>query len=1263
MEASGSSSAGTGPLGLGLSITPFSKPESSVSMKSTVSANETGIEEKIQEEEEELEYKKMGEIGETTYMEGSVLSSAGTGPLGLSITPFSKPESSVSMKSTVSANETGIEEKIQEEEEELDHKKLGETGETTYMEASGSSLAGTGPLGLSITPFSKPESSVSMKSTVSASETGIEEKIQEEEELDHKKLGETGETTYMEASGSSLAGTGLLGLSITPFSKPESSVSMKSTVSANETGIEEKIQEEEEELEYKKLGEIGETTYMEGSVLSSAGTGPLGLSITPFSKPESSVSMKSTVSANETGIEEKIQEEEEELEYKKLGETGESTYMEASGSSSAGTGPLGLGLSITPFSKPESSVSMKSTIQEEEEELEYKKLGEIGETTYMEGSVLSSAGTGPLGLSITPFSKPGSSVSVKSTVSANETGIEEKIQEEEEELDHKKLGETTYMEEAAGTLSAPAVQLGVALSMTPFLKPESSSSPFVLMKEPEVPHEKHFEEEEEEEGLEYKKMLERGETTVMKEEIQKLPPARTRYVGLGILVTPRSILETSSSPVLMKKPEVPHEKHYEEEEGLEYKKLLERGETTVVKEEIQKLPPARTRYVGLGISVTPRSILETSSSPVLMKKPEVPREKHYEEEEGLEYKKLLERGETTVVKEEIQKLPPARTRYVGLGISVTPRSILETSSSPVLMKKPEVPREKHYEEEEEEGLEYKKLLERGETTVVKEEIQKLPPARTRYVGLGISITPRSILETSSSPVLMKKPEVPHENEEEEGLEYKKLLERGETTVMKEEIQELPPHETESGYGTEEILSSSEIVSKQVKFEDKRLDIANKTDSSDIYIRTRFLTSIPNASVVEATSSSIEETSAVTELVEDIKQGWLEAMKSLELLRKHLQDFERNIKKAAQLRAKMASAQGRGNRKNRKADITNLFGIDKGKDGQEHIVQPMDNEKEIEKLLSASLDIDNSTKNHGELENEMNSNGTESTIGFHELNSHISVESKEIVENSWRKSALRRQTEYLVKNRKLTTNNPSEMRRKMLEEQRRETLVRMENGKHDKQGEIEVKSRKGKGGEDRVSNGTMYTRLMEEKARLEEARLLREEQRELRKKQELNYGFADKTQLERQEQIAHKLEQLIESERQHHEQLEREERIMNANMRHRMITLPVGSPLATLTPVTDLVVMFSGFSNHVIIASYSSIFFIAFFAREFVHIPLQKVEEDLVPSTQCSVIRKFVRVFDISDAIEWIHMNCPIAKIYFPEESCEQVEKLFKFCLQ
>ncbi|KAK6113167.1 hypothetical protein QQG55_50555 [Brugia pahangi] len=451
MEASVSPSAGTGLPGLGLSMTPFSIPESSVSMKSTVSANETGIEGRIQEEEEEQEYKKLGEKGETTYMEASVSPSAGTGlpGLGLSMTPFSIPESSVSMKSTVSANETGIEtgieERIQEEEEEM--KRLGEKGETTYMEASVSPSAGTGlpGLGLSMTPFSIPESSVSMKSTVSANETGIEGRIQEEKK--RKKLGK-GETTYMEASVSPSAGTGLpgLGLSMTPFSIPESSVSMKSTVSANETGIEGRIQEEEEEQEYKKLGEKGETTYMEASVSPSAGTGlpGLGLSMTPFSIPESSVSMKSTVSANETGIEERIQEEEEEM--KRLGEKGETTYMEASVSPSAGTGLPGLGLSTTPFSMPESSVSMKSTvsanetgiegrIQEEEEEQEYKKLGEKGETTYMEASVSPSAGTGlpGLGLSMTPFSIPESSVSMKSTVSANETGVEGRIQEEEEE--------------------------------------------------------------------------------------------------------------------------------------------------------------------------------------------------------------------------------------------------------------------------------------------------------------------------------------------------------------------------------------------------------------------------------------------------------------------------------------------------------------------------------------------------------------------------------------------------------------------------------------------------------------------------------------------------------------------------------------------------------------------------------------------------------------------------------------------------------------
>ncbi|KAK6113181.1 hypothetical protein QQG55_50615 [Brugia pahangi] len=760
MEASVSPSAGTGLPGLGLSMTPFSMPESSVSMKSTVSANETGIEGRIQEEEEEM--KRLGEKGETTYMEASVSPSAGTGlpGLGLSMTPFSIPESSVSMKSTVSANETGIEGRIQEEEEEQEYKKLGEKGETTYMEASVSPSTGTGlpGLGLSMTPFSVPESSVSMKSTVSANETGIEERIQEEEEeQEYKKLGEKGETTYMEASVSPSAGTGLpgLGLSMTPFSIPESSVSMKSTVSANETGIEGRIQEEEEEQEYKKLGEKGETTYMEASVSPSAGTGMpgLGLSMTPYSIPESSVSMKSTVSANETGIEGRIQEEEEEEEYKKLGEKGETTYMEASVSPSAGTGLPGLGLSMTPFSIPESSVSMKSTvsanetgiegrIQEEEEEEEYKKLGEKGETTYMEASVSPSAGTGlpGLGLSMTPFSIPESSVSMKSTVSANETGIEGRIQEEEEEM--KRLGEkgeTTYME-ASVSPSAGTGLPGLGLSMTPFSMPESSVSMKSTVSANETGIEGRIQEEEEE----MKRLGEKGETTYMEASVS--PSAGTGLPGLGLSMTPFSIPESSVS---MKSTVSANEtgiegRIQEEEEEEEYKKLGEKGETTYMEASVS--PSAGTGLPGLGLSMTPFSMPESSVS---MKSTVSANETGIEgriQEEEEEMKRLGEKGETTYMEASVS--PSAGTGLPGLGLSMTPFSIPESSVS---MKSTVSANETGIEgriQEEEEEQEYKKLGEKGETTYMEASVS--PSAGTGLPGLGLSMTPFSIPESSVS---------------------------------------------------------------------------------------------------------------------------------------------------------------------------------------------------------------------------------------------------------------------------------------------------------------------------------------------------------------------------------------------------------------------------------------------------------------------------------------------------------------------------------
>lgn len=64
------------------------------------------------------------------------------------------------------------------------------------------------------------------------------------------------------------------------------------------------------------------------------------------------------------------------------------------------------------------------------------------------------------------------------------------------------------------------------------------------------------------------------------------------------------------------------------------------------------------------------------------------------------------------------------------------------------------------------------------------------------------------------------------------------------------ISELPPtmRQNKTGkdrpYGTEEIISTSEIVPMKILFEKKRFDVAKKTNSNDIYIGTHLLTSAP-----------------------------------------------------------------------------------------------------------------------------------------------------------------------------------------------------------------------------------------------------------------------------------------------------------------------------------------------------------------------------------------------------------------------------------
>lgn len=89
--------------------------------------------------------------------------------------------------------------------------------------------------------------------------------------------------------------------------------------------------------------------------------------------------------------------------------------------------------------------------------------------------------------------------------------------------------------------------------------------------------------------------------------------------------------------------------------------------------------------------------------------------------------------------------------------------------------------------------------------------------------------------------------------------------------------------------------------------------------------------------------------------------------------------------------------------------------------------------------------------------------------------------------------------------------------------------------------------------------------------------------ELRKQQEFYHGFADEAQLERHEQITQQLELLAESERQHREQLEREERIRLASSKHFKITISGESFSTTPTSITTLS---SEFNNQVIITEIS-----------------------------------------------------------------------------
>uniref|UniRef100_A0A1I7VY88 Uncharacterized protein n=1 Tax=Loa loa TaxID=7209 RepID=A0A1I7VY88_LOALO len=156
--------------------------------------------------------------------------------------------------------------------------------------------------------------------------------------------------------------------------------------------------------------------------------------------------------------------------------------------------------------------------------------------------------------------------------------------------------------------------------------------------------------------------------------------------------------------------------------------------------------------------------------------------------------------------------------------------------------------------------------------MVEEDGLRSISVQAQQADLGQSISPYSKLSASSSiPVLITATQVPREGEE------KKLENETEGSlkhkIMKTENSSIV--ERERRYGTR-ILSTSEIVPKKMKFGEKLLDIANKTDSNDIYIRNHLLTSTPTivylptwSNELQTSMISVTDVSVVNERLEEI----------------------------------------------------------------------------------------------------------------------------------------------------------------------------------------------------------------------------------------------------------------------------------------------------------------------------------------------------------------------------------------------------------
>ncbi|MCP9265181.1 hypothetical protein DINM_020414 [Dirofilaria immitis] len=474
------------------------------------------------------------------------------------------------------------------------------------------------------------------------------------------------------------------------------------------------------------------------------------------------------------------------------------------------------------------------------------------------------------------------------------------------------------------------------------------------------------------------------------------------------------------------------------------------------------------------------------------------------------------------------------------------------------------------------------------------------------------------------------------------------------------------------YGTEEIVSASEIVPKKTKFERKRLDVAKKTDSNDIYIRNHLLTTVPitvqlqpwnsdlqttnyssfsfegdisfidkhmNKTQEESMNKSRNDTRNETMLSDSkieidnnrpsdevkLKVIRIEAAKSRSTIKVpaeieqkvHVSEKDYNhgankilgeVFATATVTTKLPERKKTGikvywTESLEKAMIANDSMRELESDGMifknDHTI--LEDEEVAEnnrqepvlikdiKMISmrSNSDSESHFTNHSEIIGEQQqatyfdseetgaTNIPTASVDDTSAQSNISVvfsdtnysadAPKRIPIKKIKKFCMQLPTTQQGYSQQYNSIRPFG-KRKTLEERRRTILMKIKRIYAKEEGKEKMESREGEKGK------KSWDRSDCKKRRL--ARLLREEQMELRKHQQLYHGFADRAHLERHEQINHQLHLLAESERQHREQLEREERTRLARTKHNKITSNGDNFSIIPTSITTL----SGFDN-------------------------------------------------------------------------------------